>query len=225
MASISQPIKYDFPNQSIREEIANTISHGLGFFASVVGAATLLMAAGRGTDTLMMTGLMAYALSLVAVYALSTLSHAIQEARWKHFFRVLDQAAIYLLIAGTYTPFILLYAAADRRWPLLFIVWGVALIGLISKVVLRLRVNSVDIVNYALLGWLPALALYNGIPSACLWWMFAGGVSYTVGTIFLTFDQRVPFFHTTWHACVIAGSAFHYFAIMQFTLHGSIGFA
>ena len=225
MASISQPINYDFPYQSMREEIANTVSHGLGFLFSLLGAVVLMIAAGRDANTVTTAGLMAYALSLVAVYALSTLSHAIQEARWKHFFRVMDQAAIYTLIAGTYTPFILLYASADRRWPLLSIVWGVAAMGLISKVVLKHRVNSVTVVNYALLGWLPAVALYDGIPSACLWWMFIGGVSYTVGTIFLTFDQRVPFFHTTWHAFVMAGSAFHYFAIMQFILHGGTGLA
>ena len=111
MASISQPIKYDFPYQSMREEIANSITHGLGFFLSAVGAVVLLFAAGRGLDTWRLAGLTIYALSLVAVYASSTLSHAIQEARWKHLFRILDQATIYLLIAGTYTPFILVFAA------------------------------------------------------------------------------------------------------------------
>jgi hemolysin III len=222
MASISQPIKYDFPYQSMREEIANSLSHGLGFFLSAVGAVVLLLAASRSTDIVSLTGLTMYALSLVAVYASSTLSHAIQAARWKHLFRILDQAAIYLLIAGTYTPFILLYATPERRWIVLGIVWAVAILGLISKVVLKHRVNSVDVINYALLGWLPAMALYHEIPSACLWWMFAGGVSYTVGTIFLTFDQHVPFFHTTWHAFVMAGSACHYYAIVQFTLHSGI---
>jgi hemolysin III len=220
MASISQPIKYDFPYQSMREEIANSITHGLGFFLSAVGAVVLLFAAGRGLDTWRLAGLTIYALSLVAVYASSTLSHAIQEARWKHLFRILDQATIYLLIAGTYTPFILVFAAPDRRFLVLIIVWGVAILGTISKVVLKHRVNSVDVVNYALLGWLPAIALYNEIPSACLWWMFLGGVSYTVGTVFLSLDQRVPFFHTAWHAFVLGGSAIHYYAIMQYTLSG-----
>ncbi len=218
MASISEPVEYDFPRQSMREEIANSITHGVGLFLSIAGAAVLLIAAYRNSDAWRVAGFSIYAASLIAVYASSTLSHAIQAARWKQLFRILDQAAIYLLIAGTYTPCILIYAPPGRRLPVLCIVWGVAFVGVASKLLLKHRVNSVDVINYALLGWLPAMALYGLVPSECLWWIFLGGVSYTVGTVFLSLDQRVPFFHAAWHAFVLAGSGFHYFAIMHYML-------
>jgi hemolysin III len=159
-----------------------------------------------------------YGASLTAVYAASTLSHAIQEPRRKQFFRILDQAVIYCLIAGTYTPFILTYLPPERKWAVLAAVWVFALWGFVSKAFLKHRIEAVVIANYVLLGWLPAMAMIGLLPLDCVLWMACGGILYTVGSLFLVLDQRVPFFHATWHAFVLLASVCHFFAVMHFTI-------
>ena len=141
-----------------------------------------------------------------------------RNPRRKQFFRVLDQAVIYCLIAGTYTPFILAYMPPQRKWAVLAFVWTLATVGFLSKAFLKHRVEAVVIANYILLGWLPAMAMVSLIPLDCMVWMACGGVLYTVGTLFLTFDQRVPFFHATWHLFVLGASAFHFFAVVHYTI-------
>ncbi len=159
-----------------------------------------------------------YGLSLIAVYAASTLSHAIQQPRRKHLFRVLDQAVIYCLIAGTYTPFILHFVPAEQKWLTFAIVWTLAIFGFVSKAMLKHRIEAVAVVNYILLGWVPAVAMIHMVPLGCVLWLLIGGCLYTIGAFFLTMDQRVPFFHTAWHAFVLAASALHFYAVLEFTI-------
>ncbi len=163
-----------------------------------------------------------YGASLTAVYAASTFSHAIQEPRRKQLFRILDQAVIYCLIAGTYTPFISdLHAARSGNGRCFWRVWTFALWGFISKAFLKHRIEAVVVANYILLGWLPAMAMVSLIPLDCVLWMACGGILYTVGTLFLMFDQRVPFFHATWHAFVLVASALPF--LRRRALHDSLG--
>ncbi len=219
MATYSESCEYEFPRQSDAEEMANTLTHGIGTVLGATGTIALLAIAVRqGATAAQFFATLIYGISLTAVYAASTLSHAIQEPRRKHLFRVLDQAVIYCLIAGTYTPFILMYLPTERKWLVFTIVWTLALFGFWSKALLKHRVETVAVVNYILLGWLPAAAMFTLMPFGCLIWMFVGGCLYTAGALFLTFDQRVPFFHTAWHAFVLAASAAHFYCVLHYAI-------
>ena len=134
---------------------------------------------------------------------------------------MLDQGCIYLLIAGTFTPLALKYLSGGWWWLLLATMWTIAIVGFCSKVLLAHRVEAVSTAAYVVMGWLPVIAakpMIAAAPSTCLWMMLAGGLCYTVGTIFLTFDRKALYLHAIWHICVIAGSAVHYFAILQYAL-------
>jgi hemolysin III len=201
------------------EEIANTITHGLGFLLSVLGATAMAIQVFRGGDGWRALGCMIYASSLVAVYALSTLSHSCSAPNLKSLFRRLDQAFIYLLIAATYTPFSLAYLRTGPWSLLLAAMWTIAMFGFFSKILLAHRVDAVSIWIYVVLGWMPIVAgfaLVDLVPDAALWWMLIGGLCYSVGTVFLFFDNHVRHFHALWHLFVVAGSACHFFVILLF---------
>lgn len=219
MATYSESYDIEFPKQSNAEEIANTLTHGIGMVLSLAGCVVLLALAVYRQATLgQLVATLVYGASLTAVYAASTFSHAIQEPRRKQLFRILDQAVIYCLIAGTYTPFILTYLSAERKWAVLLAVWAFALWGFISKAFLKRRIEAVVVANYVLLGWLPAMAMIGLIPFDCVLWMACGGILYTVGALFLMLDQRVPFFHATWHAFVLVASLCHFVAVVHYTI-------
>jgi len=219
MATCSESYQVEFPKQSNAEEMANTVTHGLGMVLSAAGSVALIVLAvyyRASWGQLLATVI--YGASLTAVYTASTFSHAFQRPVRKQFFRILDQAVIYCLIAGTYTPFILAYLPPQRRWLVFVLVWSLAIIGFVSKACLKHRIEAVAVINYILLGWLPALAMVSLMPLDCMVWMACGGVLYTAGTIFLSLDQRVPFFHAAWHLFVLGASAFHFFAVMHYTI-------
>lgn len=199
------------------EELLNTITHAVGLLLSIAGAAVLLNCVLVEGDAWRCTGCAVYAAALVGVYAASTFSHSASHPKLKRFFRILDQAFIYVLIVATYTPFALTHLRSP--WWLLFlaVMWSIALFGFLSKVLIAHRVESVTIWLYLLLGWMPIVAafpLLAVVPVWPLWWMLMGGICYSLGTIFLMNDHRVPQFHAIWHLFVIAGSAFHFFAIL-----------
>jgi len=223
MSTYSETYEIVIPKQSVGEEIANSATHALGCLLSVAATIALVyLSVRRQVDGVQLAGLIAYGLSLIGVYGASTLSHAIQEPRQKHFFRIVDQALIYCLIAGTYTPFILACMPEPRKWVLIVVVWGLAAAGFFSKTVLRHRIGAVTVSNYILLGWVPAAAMLNLMPLACVSWMAVGGVLYTVGALFLCLDQRVPYFHAMWHLFVLSASAAHYYAVAHFIVMGNI---
>ncbi len=209
---------YELPRY---EEVLNAITHGLGLLLSCVGTISILSSIGS-MDRGLAIGCLTYSLTLVAVYAVSTLSHAVHQPKQKYLLRAWDQGVIYLLIAGTYTPFACLQASAPMRWMILGGLWGLALAGFFSKVVLHHRIMAFKAHSYILLGWLPALAMLHLVSLACLMWMALGGLLYTVGTLFLVFDRHVRFFHATWHVFVVAGSACHFYTIMTFVVVPSI---
>jgi len=201
------------------EEFVHTVTHGIGLALSVIGAIALIARAISPVDPWRVAGCCIFALTLIAVYAASTLSHCIHEPWLNRVFRTLDQACIYLLIAGTYTPFALEYLRFGWWWLVLALIWSMALGGLVSKVLFSHRIDAATAWSYLVLGWIPiafAREYIGLIPSTALWWVMIGGLCYTIGTIFLVVDYRRWHFHGIWHLWVMAGSGCHFFAIFAF---------
>ncbi|HVX10350.1 MAG TPA: hemolysin III family protein [Pirellulales bacterium] len=202
--------------RSREEEKINTLTHALGAALSVVGFELLLARATHLGDSWQLVGCAVYASSLVAVYAASTLSHSFQRPRLRRFFRILDQAFIFLLIAGTFTPISLTYLRGGPWWFLFGLMWAIAMFGFVSKTIFAHQIESVSTALHITMGWLPVLALkpmLTLLPGGLIWSMLYGGLCYTGGTFFLMRDHRVRHFHAIWHLLVIAGSAFHYWGI------------
>jgi len=198
------------------EEWSNALTHGIGTMLSVAAAAYLLRRLEPLDDPVVDLGCGVYAATLVAVYACSTLSHLFRRPGLKRAFRVLDQAFIYLLIVGTYTPVAVIYLHGGGLSVLLGAMWCVALAGFFSKTLLRHRIDSISTVAYVVLGWMPVLAArwaWELVPRGPLLLFFVGGLCYTLGVVFLLFDTRVRYFHTVWHLMVMAGSAAHFWAV------------
>lgn len=199
------------------EEMLNTITHGFGLALSLLGT-LVIIASAQSIERGLAIACGVYALSLITVYAVSTLSHAVQRQQTKHLLQAWDQGVIYLLIAGTYTPFACLHLSSYALWIVLSGIWGTALLGFYSKVVLRYRVQAFKAHSYVLLGWIPAMTMMHLVSLSCLAWMVMGGLIYTIGTLFLALDRRFSFFHATWHVFVVAGSACHFYAITMFVI-------
>lgn len=198
------------------EEFLHALTHGLGILLSVVGASALVSLAGSRDDALRVTGCAVYGVTLTAVYTASTLSHLYLRPQLNLLFRAFDQGIIYLLIVGTYTPFAMTFLRTPG-WTLFTVVlWAIALYGFVSKVCYRHHLHGNSVWLYLTLGWLESAAfvpLYGVVPTACLAWMVAGGLLYTLGTVFLLHDKREYHFHAIWHVFVLAGSCCHFYAI------------
>jgi hemolysin III len=203
------------PLQSAAEERANGLTHGIAAIASLVGAVWLILTVCRRGDALLTTGCIAYALSLISVFAMSTLSHVVELPRLRQLFRTLDQAAIYLLIAGTCTPYFIRYLLPFGWGWLLVLIWAFAFAGVWRKV-RGDRVNSVSVLFCVALGWLPTIAarsLWEQMPAGCLALVISSGALYMAGVVFLCYDDRRPFFHAIWHLFVIAASVLSFAGI------------
>jgi hemolysin III len=199
------------------DEFANFVTHGIGFLLSVAGAVFMTSIAIALPDPLLSASAVVYCATLVSLYAASTLSHAFHDYRRRRYYRTLDQACIFLLIAGSYTPFAAAFLT-DGWWPLLTIaMWGLALTG--AYLVFRWGYLSAMAQRlYVVLGWLPAIGLPTIIASAspmAVTWIVVGGVLYTLGTLFLWQDHKVRYFHAVWHSFVIAASICHFAAILS----------
>ena len=205
---------------SVQEgELVNAATHGIGLVLSIVGTAVLIARANAQGDAWHVAGCSVFAATLIAMYTASTLSHSLSRTRLRRLSRSLDQGSIYLLIAGTYTPFALSYLRTGWCLPFFGLMWIVALWGCVSKILFSHRVEAVAVWDYLLLAWVPIVASYwllEWVPAVAFWWMLTGGLYYTVGTVFLAYDDRHPYFHAIWHLFVIAGSACHFFVILLF---------
>lgn len=200
-------------------ELVNAVTHGIGLVLSVVGAVVLIARSYSQGDAYLVVGCTVFSITLIAVYAASTLSHAPLGPRLRHLFRRLDQGSIYLLIVGTCMPFALVYLRTGWWFVFFGVMWTLALCGVVSKTLFSHRVDAVAIWIYVLLGWMPIAtvpSLMEVIPAAALWWTLVGGLFYTCGTLFLAYDDRYPLFHGVWHMFVIAGSTCHFLTIFFF---------
>lgn len=199
------------------QEKVNAWTHGLGFLASLPAGFALCFCAVEYRASLYYACLV-YSLSLSGMYLFSTLSHAVRNPQRRHYARAWDQGTVYLLIAGTFTPFLCAYLTGWQRWSLLLMVWGTAMLGFYSKVIAKHRLNNMTSLTYVLLGWVPALLLMGSVTAICFASMALGGILYTIGTRFLQNDHRRWYFHAIWHLMVIVASACHYSAIMLFPI-------
>ena len=202
---------------SIGEEIANSITHGLGLILSVAGLTVLVvLAALRGTAW-HIVACSIYGTTLVLLYLSSTLYHAIQAPRAKRVFRIFDHAAIYLLIAGTYTPFLLVTLRGPLGWTLFGLQWGMAVCGVVFKSLTKGGYEIASTAVYALMGWMGLLAMrtmYSSLQLQGVLWIVAGGLSYTIGIVFFALNKR--YCHTIWHLFVLAGSICHFYAVLRY---------
>ncbi len=205
-------------DRSLAEERWNALTHGFGLALSLVGSFYLMWIVTRQGDPFRIVGCGLFSFSLVAVYAASTMSHVAQSFHWKRLYRILDQAFIYVLIVATYTPFSLAFLRTPAWFAFLALLWGLALVGFVSKLRAH-RLYGVSVSLYVALGWLPIVSaptLMALVPRAALGWMLLGGVFYTSGTLFLVNDRKSIYMHALWHLFVIAGSVTHFFAILIF---------
>ena len=217
---MSQATESNYVALDYEEEIVNAATHQLGLVLGVIGTGVLLSHAGH-LNLVQTVSCLTYAGTLVLVYAISTLSHAIQQYDRKETLRAWDQGVIYFLIVGTYTPFVTSFLPATRMWPVMIAMWSAAAVGFYSKVFARYRVSEAfSVISYIALGWLPALSFIGSVHFQCVAWTAFGGVCYTAGTLFLSWDRRVKFFHGVWHVFVMLGSSCHFYAIYEFVVTG-----
>ena len=208
--------KYQGKAQTIIEEITNSITHGLGFALSVAALITLVVDASMEGDPWRITAFAIYGSSLTILYLFSTLYHSITHPRAKALLRRLDHAAIYILIAGTYTPIILISLRTTWVIYLFPVVWTLAIIGVYIKIFYIHRYERLTLAYYIIMGWMALIAvkpLFNSIPIESFVWIIVGGVAYTTGVIFYAWN-RLPFNHTIWHGFVLAGSFSHFMGML-----------
>jgi len=204
--------------QSLGEEIANSVSHGVGLLAAVLAIPVLLVSAVRRGSVAGIVGASVFAGTVVLLYLTSTLYHALPRNRAKRVFRVLDHSAIFLLIAGTYTPFTLGVLRGTWGWALFGLVWGFAILGVVLKAVGGVRYPILSTCLYLGMGWLVLIAvkpLWLRIPPAGLLWLLAGGIAYTAGVAFFA-AARTRYTHFVWHLFVLAGTACHFIAVLWY---------
>jgi hemolysin III len=215
--TISDPINLSHRPQTLGEEIANSVSHGIGLLAVLVGVPRLVADALAHRDTAAVVGAAVFAATLALLYSTSTLYHALPRGRAKHVLRRVEHSVIYLLIAGTYTPFTLGVLRGAWGWTLFGTIWSLALAGVLLKVFGGVRFPRAAMVLYLLMGWVVLVAiqpLWVRMPHAGLLWIVFGGISYTAGVPF--YNAKWRYSHFVWHLFVLAGSALHYFAILWY---------
>ncbi len=201
------------------EILANAISHGIGALAALVGAAYLIAASAHSSPWIH-ASCAVFSVTLVLVYLCSTLYHSLVRTRARHIFQVLDHSAIYLLIAGTYTPFALVSLHGGIGWLLFGVVWTLAVAGVIFKSFAVDRFAVASALVYLFQGWIAVFAIHPlliAIGRHGVLWLGAGGLAYTLGIFFFALD-RLRYFHATWHLFVLAGSVAHYFAILFYVV-------
>lgn len=208
------------PRYSLGEEIANGITHGIGAGLSVAGLTLLVVLAALYGDVWRIVSFSIYGSSMIILFLASTLYHSFQHPQTKRIFRIIDHASIYLLIAGTYTPFLLVSMRGAWGWTLLVVVWGVALLGVGFQTLLANRFQKLSLLTYILMGWLSVIVLKEAlvsIPVGGLLLVAIGGVIYTIGVVFYVW-KKLPYNHAIWHVFVLGGSLCHYFAMLFYVL-------
>jgi len=204
------------------EEIAHAITHGIGLLLTVIGLILLLVRAVRYGDAWCIVASAIYGGSLVLLYTTSTFYHALPRPRAKRVFQLLDHSAIYMLIAGTYTPFTLISLRGGWGWTLFGLAWGLGLLGIGFELIFHNRFQKLSMLLYLALGWLIVIAarpLMNALPPGALVLIAVGGIFYSLGVIFYAW-RKIPYHHAIWHLFVLGGSITHYFAVYLYVLPG-----
>jgi len=210
---------------SLGEEIANAITHGVGALFSIVALTIMVIFAALYGNVWQIVSVAIYGGTLVLLYTMSTLYHAITNARAKKVLKIFDHICIYLLIAGTYTPFTLVVLRNEGMigWTIFILIWLIAIIGIIFSTLFIGKAKILSTLAYILMGWVVVFAMPQLIDvmktnnaMTGIYWLLAGGIAYTVGTIFYIF--KIKYFHSIWHCFVLLGSVFHFISVMFFVL-------
>jgi hemolysin III len=212
--------KHQLPEYTLGEEIANSVTHGIGALLSLIGTAILLYRAVRDGTTLHVISFAVYGSCLFLLHLSSTLYHALRPPRAKRVFRVFDHCSIYLLIAGTYTPFLLLSLWGRWGLTLLIAIWTLAIAGIVFKSLFIGRLQRTSVLLYILMGWMIIVAAREAwirVPHAAIGFVAAGGLFYTLGVAFYAW-KSLPYNHAVWHLFVLGGSVCHYAAILLYLM-------
>ncbi|MBF0101540.1 MAG: hemolysin III family protein [Desulfobacterales bacterium] len=203
-------------NQTLGEEIANSITHGIGAALSISGLSVLLVFASLFGDAIRIISLSVYGSSMFLLYLVSTLYHSFTNQKIKQIFRTMDHCCIYLLIAGSYTPIVLIHLKGYIGWTLFSLVWLMAILGILFEVCFTNKPKILSLLSYISMGWLVVIAakpILATVPHGLLIWLIIGGLSYTLGVIFYTY-HNLRYHHAIWHLFVLAGSICHFFGIL-----------
>ena len=203
-----------------REELWNSITHGVGACLSIAALVMLIVFASTCGGAHHIVSAVIFGVTLILLYSASTLYHSSRKPSLKSAFKILDHSCIYLLIAGTYTPFLLVALRGIVGWTLFAIIWVMAFAGVLFKVFFVHRFKILSTIAYLFMGWIIIFAikpLMDSLPAGGIIWLIAGGLAYTLGTIFYTWD-KLPFNHAIWHLFVLAGSTCHFFAVIFYVL-------
>jgi hemolysin III len=206
--------------QSLGEEIANSVSHGIGFLAAIAVSPVLIVSAVRHNSSAAIVGASIFAFTMLLLYITSTLYHALARNKAKRIFQILDHGAIFLLIAGTYTPFTLGVLRGAWGWTLFGLVWGIAVVGVVIKSIGGVRYKRLATILYLAMGWLIIIAvkpMWLRMPPWGLFWLLLGGTAYTAGVGFYA-AKRIRYAHFVWHLFVIAGTACHCVAVLRYAV-------
>ncbi|MBI4996279.1 MAG: hemolysin III family protein [Rhodocyclales bacterium] len=208
------------PRYSFGEEVANSVTHGVGIVLAIAGLAVLTAFAARNGTAWHVTASAIFGATLILCFTASTLYHSIQNDRIKQVLRVFDHSAVFLLIAGTYTPFMLIGVPGPWGWTILTAVWTLAVTGVVLKFVLRGRLHGLIVALYLAMGWLVVVAtrpLLENIGAGGMTFLAGGGLAYTVGVIFYKW-RRLPYSHAIWHGFVLLGGGLHYFGVLFYLI-------
>lgn len=208
------------PPYSLREEVANSITHGIGVLFAVVATTLMLASTIPGGVAAHIAACAIYGLSMFLVFLASTLYHAIPFPKAKARLKIFDHCAIYLLIAGTYTPFLIVSLKGQLADQMLVMIWALALVGVAFKIMFVKRFKALSIATYLGMGWLSLLVfdeLADAMAEGGLWMLALGGVAYSVGVFFYV-NKKIPYNHAIWHLFVLAGAVLHFVSIFNFVL-------
>ncbi|HLR40334.1 MAG TPA: hemolysin III family protein [Virgibacillus sp.] len=203
-----------------KEEIAHAITHGIGALLSIAALVLLIVFSSLNGDTLQIISGIVFGTTMLFMYLSSTIVHSLPEGKWKDIFQIFDHSSIYLFIAGSYTPFLLVPLRGDIGWTLFGIIWGIAIAGVIFKIFFVKKFLILSTLFYILMGWLIIFVwkpLTNLMHESGITLLVIGGFFYTVGAIFYMW-RSFPYHHAVWHLFVIAGSAFHFFSIFYYVI-------
>ncbi len=213
-------IEHPFSRYTLGEEIANSVIHGVGIVLGIAGLGVLTAFASLHGDAWHIVGCSIFGAALILLYTTSTLYHSIPLPRVKTVLRTLDHSAIFILIAGTYTPFLLVNLRGPWGWSLFGVIWGLALVGIVLRIVRGRRSTLLSVGLYVGMGWAVVAAiqpLLNNVAPGGLLLLLVGGLAYTLGVVFYVW-KRLPYHHAVWHGFVLAGSIFHFFAILFYVI-------
>ena len=202
------------------EELFNSITHGVGILLSIAALVLLIVFSNIYGNISHVVSFTIYGVTLILLYSASTLYHGIQHRQVKNVFKIIDHSCVYLLIAGTYTPFLLVTLHGTLGWTMFAVIWLLAVMGIVLKIFFVYRFNVASTIAYVLMGWIVVFAikpLAQALPAGGMVWLVAGGLAYTLGVVFYAW-KKIPFNHAIWHLFVLAGSICHFFAIIHYVL-------